>query len=200
MATCWRNWRELTWPLQGRIIPRDHGYALFGALCTHIPWMRDNSPLRVAPVEGLPSGKDTRITGKSRLIIRAPSDCAGKLKDLNGKALDINYCRIELGDMEEREMQPAGSLHSRLVVLKSSGKCRHRLDDFWQPLARQVERLAGSLDGVRVDIGSKARMRMHHYWADGFSVAIRGMSPEASMVIQALGVGAKGHMGCGFFR
>lgn len=190
---------EYRWPLRGKRLPVDHGYALFGALTKVFPQVHGNGcTWQVAPIS-LDYRRDGQLKRTSELVIRAPWEDAPILTKLSGSRLEVDYHTLHLGKAQVHQIKPWPNITSRLVVIKSCGEPKPDEETFWASLAKQIAPLIQDPDGVAVEIGKRRIARISRYTVFGWAVSIRGLTPGDSARIMATGLGGKRHMGCGVF-
>jgi len=217
---------ELHFPILGSVIPADHGYDLYAAMCRIIPELHgDRCPLRIGPIRGTYTGKGILqlVANVSRLRLRLPADSIPLVLPLAGKLLVIGGQRVRLGVPQVRALVPAPNLIARMVVIKASSprldpaekRSRDReaskrylepgafLDAVRRELARRE--IGGQADlplresGPRAGQAGRHVLRIHGRTIVGFSVMVQGLTAEESVRLQEEGIGGRGKMGCGFF-
>ena len=81
---------ELRYPIFGKTLPTDHGYALFAALSRLLPEAHDSDWLAVSTLPGLARGDGTlQLDPQATLKLRLPQDCVPVLLKLAGKRLNV---------------------------------------------------------------------------------------------------------------
>lgn len=197
---------DLVFTLRGRRLPLDHGYLLYGALCRALPSLHGAPWLGVHPVHGR-----KRVDGMlsfrphARLVLRLPVSRIPEVLPLSGQPLVVGADRFFVGTPQVRPLTPASSLDCRLVVIKLTQVSRRpdgTLDKaamqarFLDELLRQLERL-----DVRCSPQMTGRQEIvvHDRRLLGWSVRLSGLDPEASLRVQACGLGGKRALGCGVF-
>ncbi|MCS6913771.1 MAG: type I-MYXAN CRISPR-associated protein Cas6/Cmx6 [Myxococcales bacterium] len=197
---------DLVFPLRGRRLPMDHGYLLYGALCRVLPSIHDAPWLGVHPVRGR-----RRVDGMlsfsphAQLVLRLPAERIPEVLPLAGKALIVGGNRFFVGAPRVQRLIPAASLDARLVVIRLTQIPRRSdgtLDkaamqaQFLDELLRQLERL-----DVRCSpqLTGRQEIVVHDRRLLGWSVRLCGLDPEASLRVQAYGLGGKRALGCGVF-
>jgi len=183
-----------------KMMPLDHGYALYGSLCYALPQMHgDGRQWQVLPVRGEPAGTMLRLTASSELRIRTPLPEVDELLRLSGSRLEIDYSIIRLGDATIKSLRPCPDLQSRMVIIKSSGTERADEESFWPSFCKQLAPLVDTPDPVKALIGQRRVMQVAGYRVVGWQMFVHGLSAIDSMRVQANGIGAKRKMGCGSF-
>jgi len=203
---------DLSFPIAGETVPRDHGYALYGALSRAVPALHRAGWLAVHPLAGtLVDPTTLRLGPSAHLRLRLPAERIGEVLALVGAKLDVAGWPLALASPTVHALVPAASLDARLVIVKLTAVPtrdhptlgRRSLD---RPAieVRVREELCRQLDvlGIR----SRPELRGHHRMTVagravvGFSVRVQGLDADASLALQIKGLGGKRRMGCGVFR
>lgn len=205
------------------LIPADHAYALYGALCKILPYL--HRPLSqedvlshwqsvgILPINGIAGGhRAVRLTHRSVLTIRAAADLYRDLLRLAGARLDLGSARVALGIPRLRPLSPAPKLISRLVIIKGF------LDEatFLEAARRQLRALGVQADvelvhrrGTRsVEGRTGARpaspyvrrtVRIRNREVVGYALRVENLDPPGSLLLQTRGIGGRRKLGCGIF-
>jgi CRISPR-associated protein Cas6 len=194
---------ELQFPVLGRELPEDNGYALYAAvsrtLDDHLP-----DDVAVASIGGPLLGDwKVRVTPETRLRIRAPAERIGELLPLAGKFLDVDGHEIRLGVPRVQALEAAPNLCARLVTIKGFtepelflGAVRRKLDELQVSGEAAIPPIPyGSRQGApqRRIVTVKGRAIV------GFALTVRGLTDAESLTLQERGLGGRRHMGCGIF-
>jgi len=184
--------------------PRDHGYALYGALSRLVERLHEDPRVGVHPIRGARAepGRLT-LTERSRLRLRLPSEDLASYLGLAGKALDLESHRIRVGVPRVEPLIPASALMSRLVTIKGAvepnsfaAMARSQLDDLG---------IAGELSFVPATrepwVGQPLRrvLRIKDRQVIGYAVYVEYLTAEESLRLQEHGLGGRRRMGCGVF-
>lgn len=203
---------DLAFVLQSAVVARDHGYSLYGALCRAVPPLHDARWLGVHPLSGRPVGDGKlSIAPPSALRLRLPIEQIGAVLPLAGRMLEVAGARLVVGAPSVHALVPAASLDARLVIVKLTDVPtrdhptlgRRTLDRpaieerVKQELARQLEALGIQ---ARPELRGHGRMTVAGRAVVGFAVRVQGLCADASLALQAKGLGGKRKMGCGIFR
>lgn len=194
---------ELHFPVVGRRVWADHGYELAGAISralgAHPP-----EGVAIAPLDGaFAVGGQVALGAASRLRLRLPADRIGAMLSLAGATLEVGGEAIVLGTPTVRALRPAGRLRSRLVTIKGFTEP----GPFLEAARRQLGTLgvAGEAAIPEVRGGPHAGkpyrrvLRIKGKVVVGFPLVVDGLADRDSLVLQAMGIGGRRHMGCGIF-
>jgi CRISPR-associated protein Cas6 len=203
---------DLSFPVLGERVPRDHGYALYGALSRTVKTLHGATWLAVHPLSGTKLDQATLQFGhRSQLRLRLPTDKIAEVLPLAGAKLDVAGFPIRLGAPSVHALVPAASLDARLVAIKLTAAPRRRNED----LGREALDIAGFADRYTAEIrrqldalGIPSSFELHGrrsltvdgHRVVGYSVRVLGLSADASIALQEKGIGGKRRMGCGVFR
>jgi CRISPR-associated protein Cas6 len=189
-------------PVQGRQLPADHGYALYSAITRQLPALHGAPWLGLELLSGIPwrEGIIVLPTRGAHLRLRVPADRYGQVLPLSGKRLDIAGHTIRLGIPTARPLTPAASLYARCVTIKKFTDPEPFLD----AARRQLDALAvtASLE-LPTDEQGRPRRRIitiQRKHVVGFSLAAHNLSDEDSLRLQTTGIGGRRSMGCGHFN
>jgi CRISPR-associated protein Cas6 len=176
-------------PLQGRQLPADHGYALYSAITRQLPELHSASWLSIELISGVP----WRVG-----II--PADRYGHVLPLAGRRLDLSGHVIRLGIPSARPLLPAPSLYARAVTIKKFTDPEPFLD----AARRQLDALSVNAT-LELPLDEQGRFRrrilkIHDKTIVGFSLAVHGLSDDDSLLLQSVGIGGRRTMGCGLFN
>jgi CRISPR-associated protein Cas6 len=203
---------DLAFPLAVADVPRDHGYALYGALCRAIPELHEAKWLAVHPLPGKLVGKDAiRVGSPAGLRLRLPAAHIATVLPLAGTTLDVAGARLVLGAPTVHPLVPAASLDARLVVVKLTDVPTHENADLARrsldPAAIQARvhaELSRQLGAMAIssvpEIRGRTRIKVAGHTVIGFSVRVQGLDADASLALQTKGLGGKRKMGGGVFR
>lgn len=137
---------------------------------------------------GLPPG--------SRLGLRLDTDRIPLALRLAGRRLDVRLHTVTLGPPTITPTEPSPALSARIVTIKSFMEP----EPFAEAVRRQLVEIDASLATAKVTLGARKIITIDGRRVVGFSVRISNLSNDASMLIQARGIGGRRKMGCGVFR
>src|SRR5216684_4302636 len=128
----------VSFPVQGRQLPADHGYSLYAAITQHIPSLHSAAWLGIELISGLPWGKGIIAlpAPSASLRLRLPVDKLAHVLRLAGARLEIDGYAIRLGLPVARPLVPASSLYARIVTIKKFTEPEPFLDAAQRQLAQ----------------------------------------------------------------
>jgi CRISPR-associated endonuclease/helicase Cas3 len=189
-------------PVQGRQLPADHGYALYSAITRQLPVLHGASWLGIELLSGVPwrEGIIVLPTRGAHLRLRIPADHYGLVLPLSGKRLDIAGQFIRLGIPSARPLMPAASLYARVVTIKKFTEAEPLLE----AARRQLDAL-GITATLELPLDEQGRFRRRILTIKdkaivGFSLAAHNLSHDDSLFLQSVGIGGRRAMGCGLFN
>jgi CRISPR-associated protein Cas6 len=191
----------VSFPVQGRQLPADHGYLLYSAITKHIPSLHRAAWLGIELISGIPWGKGViALPARSAsLRLRLPVDKLGHVLRLAGTRLEMDGYPLRLGLPVAHPLVPASSLYARIVTIKKFTEPEPFLDAAQRQLAQLG--IAAVLEFPR-DGHTRSRriVTIHGHKIVGFSLAAHGLSDEDSIKLQSVGLGGRRAMGCGLFN
>ena len=187
---------ELHFPVNGKTIPRDNGYALYGAISRLIPEIHGADWIAIDTIYGgLLSAASPGIVlldPAACLRIRLPEEHSPLVSTLAGRVLDINRHSICLGSPRLVELMATPHLRARIVIIKGFTDP--------EPFLLAVQR---QLDAIGVagepTVGRRRVVRIGDQTIVGFTVDVRNLNESSSLLLQRLGIGGRRRMGGGIF-
>ncbi len=204
---------DVAFPLRAdAVVPRDHGYALYGALSRVHGALHAADWLGVHPLPG--TAKDTAeltVEKGRELRLRVPEARIADLLPLTGRTLELTGRALSLGVPRVYRLSTAATLDARLVYIKlTTPPTRHSaelerttLDNealanrFAAEIRRQLDAL--SVAGV-FELRGRRSITVSGRRLVGFSVRVGELDADESLRVQEAGLGGKRAMGCGLFR
>ena len=194
---------DLSFPVRGKSIPRDHGYALYGALSRAIPSLHGADWIAVQGIAAKQADAKLTLERDGRLRIRVPSARIGELLALAGASIEIAGHLVEIGAPTVHPLVPAAILDARLVVIRLTGGIPKPFDNvaFERRFLAEARRQLAALGTTgELLISGRQSLRVGGQRVIGCSVRIGGLSSDDSIKVQIEGIGGKRTMGCGVFR
>ncbi len=203
---------DMSFPIFGERVARDHGYALYGALSRAVPALHGAAWLGVHPLSGTPVDEATLQLGRHpHLRLRLSADRVADVLPLAGARLDVGGAALRLGAPRVHALAPVSSLDARIVVIKLTRAPRHQNAE----LARETLNVAGFAERYVVEIRrqlaaigimqpfelrGRRSVTVAGRRVVGYSVRVIGLGAGESLTLQEKGIGGKRRIGCGLFR
>lgn len=185
---------ELRFPLTGKTLPTDQGYAMYGAISRVVPEVHAADWFALETIPGVARGDGTtHLDPQGKLRMRLPQEHVALLLKLAGKQLILNGQAIRLGAPQINLLQPSSALYARIVTIKgfTEPEC------FTDAVCRKLDQA-----GIRgeIAVGSRRVLKVSDKTIVGFGLAIHELSDDASILLQTDGLGGRRKMGCGYFN
>lgn len=185
---------DMCFPVLGKLLSVDHGYALYGAISRVLPVIHENMEIRLKLVRGRYIGNGLLdISPASELVLRLPISKVGQYLGLAGKKLDVVGQGLRVGVPHTRGLIPAAVLYSPLVTTKNG----HDQERFEAEVRSQMARL--DLKG-QLGLGKRRTFQVHGKQVVGYEVLVSELTAPESILLQEQGLGGRRKMGCGFFE
>jgi CRISPR-associated protein Cas6 len=206
---------DLIFPALGSTIPREHGYALYGAISRIVPWLHGEEAkaqrVGLFPIRGTRDGdRSILLTDRSAVRIRVPASQLPAFLPLAGKVLELDGCRLRLGVPRVCALMPAPVLSSSLVLIKiahAEGNGCITPDLFLASARRKLAEISISAEpglqlireGPRAGQARRRVIRVKEQTHAGYAIIVQGLTAEESIRLQEHGMGGRRVMGCGLF-
>jgi CRISPR-associated protein Cas6 len=195
---------DLAFPVRGGRIPRDHGYALYGALSRAVPAIHGADWIGIHGFGGTRVDIETfSLEQRGVLRLRVQPDKIGVLLCLVGATIEVFGHPVQIGPPRVHALVPAATLDARLVVIRLTGGVPRPFDAtvfearFVAEAQRQLVKLGAHAE---LELSGRQSLRVGGQRVIGYSMRAHGLSPEDSLRLQCVGIGGKRTMGCGLFR
>jgi CRISPR-associated protein Cas6 len=188
---------DVAFPIRGRSVPLDHGYALFGALSRVVPRLHKEPGWGVHPIYGRRAGPGIlSLMRQSQVTLRLPAAAIGDVLTLSDRSLDIDGHEVRTGVPRIFALHATPTVRARYVTIK---KFNGEPGEFKLAAVRQLEALGATGSGAQVVVGERRVMKVGAQTIVGFSVELTSLSPDLSLEVQRVGIGGRRHMGAGVF-
>lgn len=183
---------DVQFDLQAKVLPVDHGYALFLALVELMPWIADEPLLGIHPILGANLGDgNLMVSRRCKLMIRTPRERAADLMQMTGKTFSINAQSVTIGPAKLRALSWHTPLYAHCVTTGSSEETAFATD-----ILRLLDEL--SIDS-RFICGKRQTLTTPQGVEHGYSLMLHGLPIEHALQIQQDGLGTNRKLGCGIF-
>lgn len=186
---------DVSFTVQGHMLPRAHRASLAAALQQVLPWLDEASGAavhRLNVVAGV--GPLALLSLRTRLTLRLPRERAADADVLSGRTLQVAGQALRLGAAQPRELLPFGTLYAHFAVAGEGAAANGDEGAF----LRQVQQEMASL-GVH----GRAICGRHQMLEDGalggYGLMLDGLNREAAGRALECGIGTHRLWGCGVF-
>ncbi len=197
---------DLAFPITPGHVPMNHGYHLYSALSGIVPELHGAAWLGIHPLSGRKLGEAALlVTHGSAVTLRLPAERIPSVLSLAGKTLRLGDTAFALGQPTLRALEPCARLFSRQVALRLTTPPKladGALDLVAFRKAFEVEanrQLACLSVAGSIAVLAKRVVHVRDQRVIAFSVEIRDLTEEHSLLVQMNGLGGKRRMGCGVF-
>jgi len=185
---------DLCFSVLGKLLPVDHGFALYGAVSRVLPIIHEDLEVGLKLVRGRYVGQGLLdISPASELILRLPVSKVGQYLPLAGKNFEVAGQALRVGVSHTQALIPAVALFSPLVTTKN-GQEQWR---FEREINSQMARL--NLE-ARLHVGRRRTFQVHGKQVVGYEILVSELTAPESILLQEQGLGGRRKMGCGFFE
>jgi CRISPR-associated protein Cas6 len=185
---------DICFQIIGKLIPVDHGFALYGAISRLLPLIHEDKDIALKLIRGRYIGEGLLdISPCSELILRLPKGKVAQYLGLVGTKFDLSGQVVRIGEAHTKALIPATALYAPLVTTRN-GQSQER---FEIEIKNQTANL--SLNG-RLAIGKRRTFQVHGKQVVGYAVMLSELNAQESILLQEHGLGGRRKMGCGFFE
>ncbi|MDH2916932.1 MAG: type I-MYXAN CRISPR-associated protein Cas6/Cmx6 [Gallionella sp.] len=181
---------DAVFDISGETLPASYPFALWSALASHAPTLREHDMIGVLPIKIARSAGGMLLPKRAKLVLRVPADIAAKIEHLTGKSLEMGDATLHLGTGKFRPIQPYPTLHAHLVTGHEDETV------FLQEVTTRLAEL-----GIigKLICGMRNCMESPDRTIRGYSLVIHDLKPDASLRLQYTGLGTDRRYGCGIF-
>jgi CRISPR-associated protein Cas6 len=193
--------QEVSFKIQSKILPMDHGFLLAQALIKQLPWLKDSNSgiqnISVADGNGWMQKKDGGFyypSKRSKLILHIAHEHLEDVKNLAGKTLDLGDYQIKvIKFIGEKPLSDMPVLFAKQVACENGTseeeflqRCFNQLSD----LGIEVKKMMAGLESnIQTDV-STVHTR---------SLMVADLKKNESILLQEKGLGDHRLLGCGLF-
>jgi CRISPR-associated protein Cas6 len=183
---------DVVFAISGTTLPVEYAYGLWRAVVHWLPWLGSESVEGIHRLRAAPTGYGVvLLANRAKLTLRVSEDRLSDTLALTGRTLDVDGSRLEVGAGAARPLQPWATLHSQQVAAGPGDEAafQEQIADWLR--ARQVS--------CQFITGRRRSVRAGMREVVGWSVVLHGLTPPASIRVQAEGMGSDRVLGCGIF-
>ncbi|MBI5005908.1 MAG: type I-MYXAN CRISPR-associated protein Cas6/Cmx6 [Nitrosomonadales bacterium] len=181
---------DLVFDLRGETLPLDYPFALWEELARLAPGLAESEDVGVLPLKVAENKEFALLPKRTKLVLRLPASLSGVAANLSGAQLDISASVLSLGEVKRREIQAHPTLHAQLAA---GGADELEFMESVQAHFSALEISANTICGRRRTL-SDGRQSI-----SGYSLVVHDLKPEASILLQSVGMGEGRRFGCGIF-
>lgn len=184
---------DIHFELQGTLLPRDHGYALFLELSRLLPWLPDEQLAAVHHIHGAETGKDDLLilSRRAKLVVRIPAYREADLMILTGQTIEVGGFKLTIGKGKARPLARHTPLYAHCVTTGSADE-----EGFTRDVIRMLDELNIT---CRFICGRRQTITTAEGVAYGYSLMLHDLPVEQSILVQQRGMGGNRKIGCGIF-
>jgi CRISPR-associated protein Cas6 len=186
--------RDLSFPVFGELLPREHRWELSAGIRRICPYLCSSNCLGILPLKGKRIAGDLiRLQKACALRIRVDRKRLFLYRCLAGEVLDLQGHLIRLGPPVSAGIAPHPALRADVVFYDTALSREDLLVRVGQEL-----RLLGVRGEVRC--GEAVRFRTWTGERRGYEIGVSGLSERDSLALQSSGIGELRILGCGVFE
>ena len=183
---------DLSFPLEAASWNGKIGnYEIFSAMSRIVPLVHNKyNSILIHPFKGK--------TPPRFLVVRCPGVLIQEVVQIAGVPMEVKHCNLKFGPPIVSAITPAKVLESKIVTFNNLRTDRPTEDatEFSEILKVSLANLSVTANFL---LGSKTYLMLKGNIIVGFGVKLFNLIPRHSLLIQAKGIGGRGHIGCGFF-
>lgn len=182
---------DLIFSIESEVLPENYRAALDAALLDALPWLASAPGAAVHPLRGARTEQGWVVSKRTRLVLRLPAASEQAARELCGRSLRVGGSTLAVGRASVREVAPCAALKASLVLAGEGDEAA---------FVAYVESELAAL-GVKAELicGKPGALTVGECRTEGFAVALHGLSPAHSLLLQAAGIGPERRLGCGLF-
>lgn len=182
---------DVIFSIEADVLPVGYRAALDAALLDALPWLASAPGAAVHALRGARTEQGWVVSKRTRLVVRLPAACAEAARELCGRTLLLGGSELAVGPASVREVAPCATLKAALVLAGEGDEAA---------FVAYVEGELATL-GIKAELicGKPGALTVGERRIEGFAVALHGLSPAHSLLLQAAGIGPERRLGCGLF-
>ena len=193
--------QEVSFKIQSKILPMDHGFLLAQALIKQLPWLKDSNAgihnISVADGNGWMQKKDGGFyypSKRSKLTLRIAHEHLEDVKNLAGETLDLGDYQIKvIKFIGEKPLSDMPVLFAKQVACESGAS----EEDFLQLCFNQLSDLG--IEVKKMMAGLESNIQTDVSTVHTRSLMVADLKKNESILLQEKGLGDHRLLGCGLF-
>jgi len=195
---------DLSFRIQCKTLPVDHGWALSRAILHYLPWLSDepNGALHQILVAESGNGWLSPDDGneilypsrRTRLTIRLPQQRVDEtISTLNGVTLDVDGHTMKLDRPESRLLSKITTIYTRFAILHDS----ETEDDFLRRISQELAER--QIYPKKMVCGRTNLLKTEQGTIQTNSLMLADLTPQEAITLQQRGLSEGKDFGCGLF-
>jgi CRISPR-associated protein Cas6 len=184
---------DIHFELDGVLLPRDHGHALFLELSRLLPWLAGEELAAVHHIHGAETGKDDLLilNRRAKLVVRIPASREADLLVLSGQTIEVGGHKLTIGKGKAKPLTRHTPLYAHCVTTGSDNE---------EAFTRDVIRILDELKiTTRFICGRRQSIATGTGVVYGYSLMLNDLPVDQSILVQQRGMGDNRKIGCGIF-
>lgn len=175
---------DLSFDLGGGVLPADYRLALWNALLQFAPNLTVDERIGLLPLRTAEGDEGLLLSKRAKMVLRLPLNLCEHAAALCDQRLEIEQGWLQLGRCKVRSIEPYPTLHAPVVASDDD-------EMVFMDMVRE------QLTQMKIDANLICGMRSEQ--PAGYSLVVHDLKPEASVRLQAQGLGGQRGLGCGVF-
>lgn len=181
---------DLVFDLRGEALSATYPFALWAELVRHVPQLAESDQVGVLPLRVVENNGVMLLPKRSKLILRLPASLMNAAACLTGAQLDVSSHILALGEAKPRALQPYPTLHAQLAA---------GADDEMEFVQAVQAHFAALEISANMICGKRRTLTDGRQSISGYSLVVHDLKPDASILLQCVGMGEGRRFGCGIF-
>lgn len=185
---------DIHFELEGNLLPRDHGHALFLELSRLLPWLAEEELAAVHHIHGAETGKDNLLilNRRAKLVVRIPASRESDLQTtLTGQTIVVGGFKLAIGKGKSKPLTRHTPLYAHCVTTGSEDE-----ETFTRDVIRMLDELKIT---TRFICGRRQSIATAEGMVYGYSLMLNDLPVDQSILVQQRGMGGNRKIGCGIF-
>ena len=194
---------DLHFRIECPALPVDHGWLLFSALRSHLPWLEQEPGAGIHPIHTAESGNGWSRpeqrgallypSRRTPLVLRLPRSRLHEAQQLRGTTLTLGDFSLTLGQATVRPLHKSRTLHARHLGYPDADNEAHFLEQAVNEL-RSLD-----IGFKKVLCGRDHTLRNGEQELATRSLMVADLTLSDAVRLQEHGLGPFRHLGCGLF-